>query len=193
MSTRIFISYRRQDSGGQAIALGDRLKKEFGEDSVFMDVDGIPFGTDFVEVLINEVKRCSVLLVLIGPQWFDLLDKHGKRRLDDPDDFVRVEIRAALQRDKLVVPIILDLGEMPPSDMLPEDIRALCRRSGFELKHASFHPDLDRLVSELRRPPPIAVAQESQPAPGPWYWAALTFLMMLVLAVIFLFVGPFFR
>lgn len=186
MTSRIFISYRRQDSGGQAIALGDRLRKEFGDESVFMDVDGIPLGTDFVEVLIDEVRRCSVLLVLIGPQWCE--------RLDNPDDFVRVEVRAALQRSKLVVPIVLDQAKIPPSDTLPEDIRAISRRSGFELKHASFHTDLDRLVSELRRrPPSIASTQESQPAPGPWYWAALTFMMMLVFAVIFLFVGPFFR
>src|SRR5262245_7509648 len=99
MIQRIFISYRRDDSAGHAGRVFDRLKGDFGLDVLFMDVDAIPLGVNFVRVLREEVARCSVLLAIVGPNWLDAKDEDGARRLDNPDDFVRVEIATALQRD----------------------------------------------------------------------------------------------
>src|SRR5712672_363266 len=99
MSAKVFISYRREDSAGYAGRVHDRLAREFGRDLLFMDVDGIPLGRNFAKVLQEEVAKCSVLLAVIGREWLDARAEDGLRRLDSPNDFVRVEIAAALQRD----------------------------------------------------------------------------------------------
>src|SRR5687768_11964174 len=91
-SGRVFISYRRQESSDIAGRLYDHLAAHFGEDQVFMDVDAIPPGVDFAEVIGEAVTTCEVLLAVIGPRWLDATDQHGRRRLDDPDDIVRLEL-----------------------------------------------------------------------------------------------------
>src|SRR6478672_12895665 len=146
---RIFVSYRREDGAASAGRLGDRLAREFGGDRVFMDVDSIPLGTDFVKRLADEVQACDALLVVIGPQWIDIRDENGDRRLDDPNDFVRVEIRAALKRNIPVIPILLDGTKIPKGNLLPEDIRPLAVRNALDLRHNSFQKDLDRLIREV--------------------------------------------
>jgi hypothetical protein len=98
MAAKVFISYRRADSAGYSGRVMDRLDRELGRDLVFMDVDAIPLGTNFTKVLHEEVAKCRVLLAVIGPNWLDARDEHGNRRLDNPNDFVRIEIAAALQR-----------------------------------------------------------------------------------------------
>src|SRR5262245_25534969 len=113
MAAKVFISYRRDDSAGYAGRVLDRLKTELGPDVLFMDVDAIPLGTNFAKVLHEEVAKCGVLLAVIGPNWSDARDKDGKRRLDDPNDFVRIEIAAALQRNIPVIPILLDGARIP--------------------------------------------------------------------------------
>jgi len=150
MPYRIFDSYRREDSAGYAGRLNDRLALEFGKDSVFMDVDGIPLGVDFVKRLTEEVAKCDVLLAVIGPRWIDLPDDDGTRRLDNPNDFVRVEIRTALARDIPVIPILLDKISMPRARLLPDDLKAFAVRTALALRHETFHADLDRLVKELK-------------------------------------------
>jgi hypothetical protein len=147
---KVFVSYRREDSAASAGRLGDRLAYEFVKDQVFMDVDSIPLGSDFVKRLADEVQRCDVLLAVIGSQWNEIRDEDGNRRLDDPNDFVRVEIRAALQRDIPVVPILLDGTKIPKATSLPEDIKSLALRRALELGHVSFQVDLDRLVEQLK-------------------------------------------
>jgi hypothetical protein len=149
MPRNVFVSYRREDGAASAGRLGDRLARELGDGRVFMDVDGIPLGADFVKLLTEKVATCDVLLAVIGAQWAGLRDDSGNRRLDDPDDFVRVEIRAALKRDIPVIPILLDGTKIPSASSLPEDIRPLSFRNGLDLRHASFQKDLDRLVREL--------------------------------------------
>ena len=149
MPKNVFVSYRREDSAASAGRLGDRLARELGEGRVFMDVDGIPLGADFVKLLTEKVATCDVLLAVIGTQWGDLRDENGNRRLDDPDDFVRVEIKAALKRNIPVIPILLDGTKIPSASSLPEDIRPLSFRNALDLRHASFQKDLDRLVREL--------------------------------------------
>src|ERR1051326_8569899 len=110
MSSRggVFISYRREETAGQAGRLYDHLSDRYGEARVFMDVDSIAIGTDFTKAVIQAVSGCSILLALIGRHWSSITDTRGIRRLDYPHDFVRVEIETALQRDIRVVPVLVD-------------------------------------------------------------------------------------
>ncbi len=146
---RIFISYRRTDSAGYAGRIYDRLTAHFGVDAVFMDVDTIEAGVDFVEVLQNAVQSCDVLVALIGRRWLNIKDVNGKRRLDNPEDFVRVEIAAALDRDIRVIPVLVDGAPMPLSTELPGNLKPLARRNALQVNHHSFNADAYRLISQL--------------------------------------------
>jgi hypothetical protein len=150
MAAKVFISYRRGDSAGYAGRLLDRLKTKLGRDLLFMDVDAIPLGTNFEKVLHEEVAKCAVLLAVIGPNWSDARDADGRRRLDDPNDFVRIEIAAALQRNIPVIPILLDGATIPKANELPDDLKELTSRNGLDVRHASFHEDTDRLIRGLK-------------------------------------------
>ena len=121
---KLFISYRRDDSAGHAGRVHDRLEREFGRDLLFMDVDAIPPGANFVKVLGEEVAKCDVLLAIIGPNWLELRDEDGNRRVDNPHDFVRIEIAAALQRNIQVIPILLDGAKLPKVAQLPDELRS---------------------------------------------------------------------
>jgi hypothetical protein len=148
---KVFLSYRREDSAGEAGRLADRLTHDLGKDTIFMDVDGIPLGVDFVKRLTAEVASCDVLLAVIGPRWLEVRDNKGNRRLDNPNDFVRVEISTALERDIPLIPILLSGTQIPSADDLPLNLAGLSVRNGLEVRHSSFHSDLDRLVRQLRR------------------------------------------
>ena len=150
MAAKVFISYRREDSAGHAGRVHDRLVREFGSDLLFMDVDGIPLGVNFVKVLQEEVAKCSALLAVIGHEWLNVRDEDGRRRLDNPDDFVRVEIAAALQRDIPVIPIMLEGTKVPKANQLPKDLQGLALRNGLGVRHASFHTDIDILIRGLK-------------------------------------------
>src|SRR5258707_13523828 len=150
MAAKIFISYRRADSAGYSGRVMDRLDRELGRDLVFMDVDAIPLGTNFTKALHEEVAKCGVLLAVIGPSWLDARDEHGNRRLDDPNDFVRIEIAAALQRTIPVIPILLDGARIPKATQLPDDLKELALRNGTEIRHASFQDDMNRLIRGLK-------------------------------------------
>src|SRR6267154_4326512 len=143
MIGKVFISYRRDDSAGSAGRVHDRLEREFGSGLLFMDVDSISLGVNFVKILRDEVAKCDVLLAVIGPNWLNATDEDGHRRLDNPRDFVRIEIAAALQRDIPVIPILLDGARVPKSIELPEDLSDLPMRNGLEIRHASFHSDMN--------------------------------------------------
>jgi TIR domain len=160
MAAKVFISYRRDDSAGYAGRVRDRLERERGRNLLFMDVDGIPLGTNFSKVLHEEVAKCGVLLAMIGPNWPDARDEHGNRRLDDPNDFVRIEIAAALQRNIPVIPILLEGARIPKADQLPEDLKELASRNGLDIRHASFHDDMSRLIRGLKGPVDQAGAPE---------------------------------
>ena len=167
MTGKVFISYRRDDSAGHAGRVHDRLELEFGRDLLFMDVDAVPLGMNFIKILDEAVAKCDALLAVIGPNWLDLRDKEGSRRLDDPHDYVRIEIAAALQRDIPVIPVLLDGAEIPRVDQLPQDIEELALRNGLFVRHASFHNDMDRLIAGLRAPlgqldaPPVPATRRS--------------------------------
>jgi TPR repeat protein len=150
MASKVFISYRRDDSAGHAGRVHDRLEREFGRDLLFMDVDAVPLGVNFVKVLSEEVAKCDVLLAVIGPNWLNARDEEGNRRLDNPHDFVRVEIGAALQRNIPVIPILLDGAKVPKPSQLPKELEELSLRNGLDVRHVSFHNDIDKLVRSLQ-------------------------------------------
>ena len=134
MST-VFISYRRENTAGEARALFNDLVARLGENSVFMDVDSIALGRDFRNVLQKTTASCDLMLVLIGRNWADAKDEGGRIRLKNPTDYVRLEIEAALKRDIAVTPVLVQGAHMPAPEDLPAEIRDLAYRNGFELSH----------------------------------------------------------
>ena len=147
----IFISYRRDDSAPYAGRLYDRLTARFGKGQVFMDIDHIEPGEDFVEVINRKVSACETAVVLIGKAWLSATDGEGRRRLDDPEDFVRLEVAAALQRKVRVVPVLVGGAAMPRMQQLPEPLALLSRRNAIEISDSHFHADVDRLIGALER------------------------------------------
>ena len=150
MAPSLFISYRRNDSAGYSGRVHDRLQREFGRNLLFMDVESIPLGTNFIKVLGEDIAKCDALLAVIGPGWLDARDKNGHRRLGNPDDFVRIEIGTALKRGIRVIPILLEGTQVPKADQLPDDLKELALRTGLDVRHASFNEDMERLIRELK-------------------------------------------
>ena len=148
---RIFISYRRADSQFAAGRIYDRLVAHFGEEAIFMDVEAIDGGVDFVHVLEGAVQSCDVVLVVIGKTWLNIKDERGERRLDNPDDFVRIEIAVALSREIRVIPVLVEHAIMPRSTALPENLKPLARRNALQVNHQSFNADANRLISHIER------------------------------------------
>lgn len=142
----IFISYRRRSDAHPAARLRSELERLLSRDRIFMDVRNIPPGAVFDEKLREELSKCSALLAVIGPGW---LDAAARRRLDDPDDWVRVEIATALKRNIQVVPVLLDDVSMPQPEILPDDLRPLARRNAFSVRHESFESDVESLLRKL--------------------------------------------
>lgn len=147
----VFITYRRADTAGHAGRLADRLKSEFGASNVFMDVDAIVFGQDFTKRIEEGVGSCDVLLVLIGDQWLTVKDDAGRRRLDDPEDFIRLEVETGLERDVWVIPVLVEGARLPEAKELPESMAKLARHQAIELRNTSWREDVDRLVKAIWR------------------------------------------
>jgi uncharacterized protein YraI len=193
----IFVSYRRQDSAGHVGWLTDLLRQRVGQAPIFRDLDGIRAGVDFVVAVQQAVASCEVLLAVIGQQWLSSTDAQG-RRLDDPNDFVRLEIATALQRDIVVIPVLVQGAAMPPASALPADLAPLTRRNAIELSDARWQYDVERLVTELERvlestaPTGLRqpLAQPEQPTPSapprvthPPAQARLRRVLLLLLAI----------
>jgi hypothetical protein len=147
----IFISYRRDDAEGHAGRLFQDLCESFGKDAVFMDVSGIEPGLDFRRAIDQQISSCGVLLAVIGKNWLNATDAAGRRRLDDPQDFVRLETATALRRGIPVVPVLVHEAQMPQADQLPEDLKDLAFRNAVELSHTRWDSDVELLVRALRR------------------------------------------
>jgi TIR domain len=158
----IFLSYRREDSEGQAGRLYDDLVAVFGPDSVFMDVAAIQPGRDFRKSIDQSLNSCGVFLSLIGKSWLTAKDISGQRRLDDPADFVRIETGAALKRDIPVIPVLVQGASTPKPDQLPDDLKELAFRNAVELTHPRWDSDIQVLIRALR--PHIS---QSGPKPEP--------------------------
>ena len=145
----VFISYRREDVAGEARALFNDLVTRLGKECVFMDVDSISLGRDFRAVLQEILISCDLMLVLIGKDWADMKDEKGRARLEDPHDFVRLEIAAALKRDIVVTPVLVQGAHMPTPEQLPSEISDLVYRNGFELSHNRWESDVREMVRRL--------------------------------------------
>ena len=176
MAGKIFINYRRDDLIGMAGRLHDRLAQTFGRDRLFMDVDHIPVGADFVAHLNSQVAACEVVLVVIGRNWLRAKDKAGQRRLHQPDDFVAIEIAAALARDIRVIPVLVDGARMPKESELPDSLKPLARRQAVDVRHSHFGHDAEALVKRMREAlgeeVPVAREREAlgdeKAGPGRW-------------------------
>ena len=162
MSGQIFISYRREESRWSARSLRDRLCRDFGPKQIFMDIDAIALGEDFVEAIETTVAECDVLIAVIGNNWLTSKDGHGNRRLDNPEDFVRMEIGAALKRKIRVIPVLVDGALMPQSTDLPEDLRPLVRRNALLITDTSFDGDCQRLAAAIKLVLEKAAAEQRQ-------------------------------
>ncbi|MEQ1580767.1 MAG: TIR domain-containing protein [Steroidobacteraceae bacterium] len=148
----IFISYRRSDNPDATGRIYDRLVAEFGRALVFKDIDSIPLGWDFRGHLNEIIGDCAAVLAIVGPHWTDIRNEAGERRLEDPDDFVRIELEAALARNIPVVPVLVGNALMPGSALLPSTLEALAYRQSIEVRpDPDFHNDATRLVASLRR------------------------------------------
>lgn len=158
----IFISYRRQDSQSAAGRLTDHLRDNMPGVPIFRDIETIEPGVDFVDAIDRALQSCGILLAVIGPRWGSLADSAGRRRLDDPNDYTRLEIATALQRsDVRVIPVLVEGAEMPGSDVLPDDLKALARRNAIELTDKRWEFDISKLVETLNK------ALDVRPAPKP--------------------------
>lgn len=157
MPSKIFISYRREDSAANALGICQYLEHEFGRKKVFIDVDmraGAKFPTELEKLL----AECRVMLVLIGPGWVDTRDNQGQRRLDNPDDWVRIEIARALKRDITVIPVRVNGADLPKRTLLPEELQGLLDRQAVSVATTSFRNDMAGLARDIR----------SIPTPWPW-------------------------
>jgi hypothetical protein len=166
----ILLSYRREDSAAYAGRLADRLREHFGADQVFMDIDTIKLGEDFVRAIETSVQSCDVVIAVIGRTWATAADASGRRRLARPDDFVRLEIATALRRDIRVVPALVGGAVMPEAQDLPDDLAPLARRQSLEISDGRFHHDVDRLIqalSEIRGVPRADETGASTTGPSP--------------------------
>jgi nitrate reductase NapE component len=148
-SPRIFVSYRRGSSGGWSGRLVDDLAKRFGKDRVFQDVLSIRPGVDFVKALSETLQQADCVLAVIEPEWLSVKDETGGRRLDDEDDYVRLELATALRTGSRVIPVLFGGAKMPAPALLPEDVRKLARLNAAEVSDSRWSYDLDRLAQEI--------------------------------------------
>src|SRR5262245_22903577 len=176
MNAKVFINYRREDSAPYAGRLYDRLAAHFGEDQVFIDIDQIQPGEDLVEAINRKVGTCDIAIVAIGPNWLHATDASGNRRLDDAEDFVRMEIVAALERQIRVIPILVGGAQMPRKQDLPEALAPLSRRNAIELSETRFHADVNQLIEAIEKSSAVAATEgatrpvkstQTTPAPPP--------------------------
>ncbi len=152
MPDQIFICYRRDDSAYVTGHINDRLRSEFGDESIFTDVDRIALGVDFRTTLDRMVSECQILLAVIGEDWLTVRNQEGELRLQDPADFVRIEIESALQRSIPVIPLLVEGTKMPSKDDLPDSLQDLAFRNGTQIRpEPDFHTDIERLINSLKK------------------------------------------
>ena len=152
----IFLSYRRDDASTYAARLYDSLSDRFGQKRVFMDIDSLEIGKDYAVAIKETVARCDVLLALIGLYWLTAADDEGNRRLENPEDLVRLEVESALARNVRVVPVLVDDARMPKGEQLPGELVGLIRRTGIKLASGrgaadSWAADVSALIERLDR------------------------------------------
>jgi hypothetical protein len=149
---RFFVSYRRDDAAGTAGRIYDRLIEKYGPRNVFRDVDTIHAGENFTKAIDEAISSCDVLVAVIGPQWLTIENAQGQRRLFDPNDFVRLEIASALQKELTVVPLLVERATMPRESDLPPDLQPLTLRHAIRIDNESFNSDMNLLFDSLLVP-----------------------------------------
>ncbi len=181
---KIFISYRRNDSVGYSGRLADRLSLEFGENQIFRDYDDIQPGQNFVESLQKGLSTADLLLVLIADSWLSSENPSGQRRLEDENDFVRLEIEAALQRNIHIIPVLINGAAMPNAQELPASLSALALRQAVPLSDSRWEQDVTNLIANIRQ----LINLKSQPSSRRlphlrWLYLALTGIMLIAVSV----------
>jgi hypothetical protein len=176
MPGNVFISYRREDTAGYAGRLYDRLKAAF-PGHVFIDVGEIPPGADFVKAIEKHIEGCAALITLIGRNWT------AHKRLQEPNDFVRLEVSGALQRDITVIPVLVGAGKLPAAAMLPEDLQPLLRRHAISITDEDWDHDCERLVEALEM---VLGPARKRPKTARRWGVALAIAIVLVLALFLL-------
>src|SRR5919109_3250094 len=163
-SLRLFVSYRHDDVPAYSGRLADRLVSRFGEDGIFLDIDAIDPGLDFRIVLRQAIEACDVVLVVIGPGWLEAREPDGSRRLEQPNDYVRLEIEAALDRDIRIIPVLVEGAQMPTANQLPQGLVPLCYRNAVEMGK-NFHTEMAALITKLERIEQAKLKDASAPTP----------------------------
>jgi hypothetical protein len=170
---KLFISYRRADSGSVVGRIYDRLADAFGGEVVFRDIDAIPGAADFRDAIADALDACAIMLVVIGPRWLTERDASGVRRLDDPTDFVRLEVEGALARGIALLPLLVQGAAMPSATDLPPSLAPLSFRNARPVRDdPDFHGDMERVITDVARYVPLAVspgdAPDSDLSAAPW-------------------------
>jgi flagellar basal body-associated protein FliL len=194
MSGQIFISYRRDDSAASAGRLYDRLSGRFPSNRIFLDVDNIAPGIDFVKAIEKSVGSCDVLISVVGKRWLTATDEDGKRRLDSLDDFVCLEIATALKRGIRVIPVLVDGASMPGSGDLPDELKSLVRLQALKVSQDRFRSDSEPLITAVDQALKEARAERRKrglTSPGKRTWLSIagvvTVLALVVVAAILYF------
>jgi hypothetical protein len=146
---KIFVSYRRADADTEAGRIADWLDRHFGEDEVFMDIDAIAPGAAFRSVIGETIAEIDALVAVIGRSWVDITDEEGRRRLDDPNDVLRLEVASALERGVLVIPVCVQGASVPKQEQLPAELQPLVERNALSLSNTNWRPGMDRLIAAL--------------------------------------------
>jgi hypothetical protein len=148
----IFISYRRADSQDLTGRIYEYLAKHFGTEVVFRDVYSLPMGEDYRTHLREKAQNCQAMVVVMGPDWVTVEDKDGNRRLDNPDDWVRVEVETGLKREITVIPLLIDGARIPKEEDLPGDLKPLAyRKAALARPDPDFQHDMERLIRQLEK------------------------------------------
>jgi len=150
---KIFISYRRDDAPGWARHLFGDVKSEFGLDNVFIDVEALRPGDDFVDAIKERLSVCDVMLVVVGRRWLTSTDDTGRRRLDDSADVHRIELETAIAHNLRIIPVLVERATMPKAEELPEPLRAITRRNAAELRDNRWDDDVRALINQLKGAP----------------------------------------
>jgi hypothetical protein len=189
MRGQIFINYRHEESAWSARSLFDRLTQRFGREQVFMEVEKIEVGSDLVKAIEVSLSSCDVLIAVIGAHWLSAVDPQGGRRLDHPEDFVRLEIATALRREICVIPVLVDGAKMPEDRELPYDLKSLTRRKAFPLSQERFRSDSWLLIEVVDKALRGAARAERRKLGSPFFvkrtWRSVAgVLAVLALAIV---------
>ena len=185
----IFISYRANDTAGETGKLVDSLKQYFFEEQIFVDIDKIEPGVDFTEAIAKSLESCDVMLAIIGPGWQGINAANNSSRINNPNDWVRLEISTALKRNIRVVPVLVDGAELPTMEQLPEDLQPLLRRQAYEISNKRWKYDTEELIRFLIKSCGITPKPLVEPAKQESSWWGKNYPWVIVGVIIFIIIG----